>query len=400
MDAFWEAEPVPGATPSPLVTVISFRLGGPDGVAVEAAKWIGAFRRLGCSVRTIAGEGEADVVVPGLEAAGLGEALPRNGPGGVGPDGAGPDPVRLRRALEGSDLTVVENLCSLPLNPAASRAVARALIGRPAILRHHDLPWQRERFAGHPPPPDDPAWVHVTINRASTGELAARGIASTTVYNTFDPDPPAGRRDLVRRRLGVDPGQLLVLQPTRAVARKDVAAGLAVAERLDAVYWLLGAAEEGYGPTLQRILQGATVPVRRGTVPPIGTSGGIEHAYAAADVVVFPSQQEGFGNPPVEASLAGRPVAVGPYPVGRELAELGFRWFDTARPDQVADWLRAPDATLLAHNRTVAATHLSSTDLPDRLLALAARVGVGLGGVSGPAGRSGGGAVGSWPPAG
>jgi hypothetical protein len=50
----------------PLVTVVSFRLGGPDGVAVEAAKWIRGFRRLGCQVRTVAGEGVADVIVPGL----------------------------------------------------------------------------------------------------------------------------------------------------------------------------------------------------------------------------------------------------------------------------------------------------------------------------------------------
>jgi len=31
---------------------------------VEAAKWIGALRSLGYDVRTVAGEGTADVVVP------------------------------------------------------------------------------------------------------------------------------------------------------------------------------------------------------------------------------------------------------------------------------------------------------------------------------------------------
>jgi glycosyltransferase involved in cell wall biosynthesis len=386
---------VPAPAPRPLVTVISFRLGGPDGVAVEAAKWIRGFKRLGCRVRTVAGEGKAEAIVPGLAAPGLGHARD------VPPLHAG----QLREALRGTDLTVVENLCSLPLNPPAAAAVARELAGRAAILRHHDLPWQRERFARHPPPPDDPAWVHVTINRRSGAELAARGIPSTTVYNTFDPDPPVGARDLVRHRLGVRPGQLLVLQPTRAVARKGVAAGLAVAEHLGGVYWLLGAAEEGYGPTLQRMLGRSAVPVRRGPVPPIGADHGMEHAYAAADLVVFPSLREGFGNPPVEASLAGLPVAVGPYEVGRELADLGLRWFDTARPEELAAWMQAPDPTLLDHNRTVARAHLSWADLPVRLAGLAAAAGVHLPGVDIPVvswsgGRPGGGVYGSWPPSG
>ena len=63
-----------------------------------------------------------------------------------------------------ADLVVVENLCSLPLNPAACRLLADVLRSRRALLRHHDLPWQREATSGMPAPPDDPAWVHVTVN--------------------------------------------------------------------------------------------------------------------------------------------------------------------------------------------------------------------------------------------
>lgn len=341
-----------------LISIVSFRLGGPDGVSVEAAKWATALQALGYRTRSIAGEGTADVILAGL---GAGAELGASPPPPLSPH-------ELRQAVGDSGLVVVENLCSLPLNPAASATTASVLAGRPAVLHHHDLPWQRARFATSPPPPDDPAWVHVTINDLSRRQLAERGIEAVTIPNSFDADARPGDRDSTRSALGARPDDVVILQPTRAIARKDVATGLAIAERVGGWFWLLGPAEEGYGPALERILASARIPVRRGSVPPMVAGRGVEHAYAACDGVVFPSTWEGFGNPPVEASLFRKPVAVGPYPVGAEVAaRYGFRWFDTAAPEGFASFLAAPDAALLDHNRRMVRDHLGLDRLVARL---------------------------------
>ncbi|HVF75413.1 MAG TPA: glycosyltransferase [Acidimicrobiales bacterium] len=318
-------------------------------MSVEAGKWAWSLGRLGFDVRTVAGEGAADVLVPGL-------ALAAERP---------PAAPEVARALDGADLVVVENLCSLPLNPPAADVVASVLAGRRAVLRHHDLPWQRERFAGYPPPPDDPAWLHVTINDLSRHQLAERGITAVTVRNAFDPDPPEGDRRGTRAALDLGPYDLLVMQPTRAIPRKGVPVALRLAEALGAAYWLLGPTEEGYEGELERVLERAKVRIMRGL-----PSGRVANAYAAADVVAFPSSWEGFGNPVVEAALYGKPLALRRYPVALELEAYGFRWFDADDPEAVRAWLAAPGPSLLEHNRIVARTHFSLHDLPGRLAAL------------------------------
>ncbi|HLH28875.1 MAG TPA: hypothetical protein VKW77_08150, partial [Acidimicrobiales bacterium] len=341
-----------------------FRLGGSDGVAVEAAKWQGALSQLGFGTLTVAGSGRADRILPGLAI-----------------DAAEP-PTRgeLEGALADADLVVVENLCSLPLNPAAARVAACVLAGRPALLHHHDLPWQRPAFAGHPPPPDDPAWRHVTVNDLSRRQLAARGIEAATVYNSFavagpDEDPPGERcrhdeaRAALRDALGVGPSRRLVLQPTRALPRKNVPGGMAVAADLGGVYWLLGPAEDGYEPELDGLLARARTPVVHGRPAAAGETDVVD-AYRACDVVVLPSTWEGFGNPSVESAVHRRPLVVGPYPVAAELAAFGFRWFGLGETAALGAWLRDPDPGLLEHNHAVAARHFNLSDLPDRVAAV------------------------------
>lgn len=342
--------------------MLSARLGGTDGVSIEAAKWEGALARLGFDLRRVAGEfpddgRDDDVALPWLAI--------------EPPRGLSPVPAQLAAAVGGAALVVVENLCSLPLNLPASCAAVEVLAdhhGRVAF-HHHDLPWQRERLAHITDfPPRRPGSLHVAINDRSRDELAERGIEAVTIRNAFDLDSPAGNRDSTRkdRRIGAD--DLVVLQPTRAIARKDVPAGIRLAEGLrDRMpgrrvrYWLTGLAEEGYGPTLERVLAAATVPVTRGRVARAAD------AYAAADAVVLPSTWEGFGNPVIESMAARRPLAVRRYAVLEEIARLGFQWFPADDPGPLADWLQAPDPALLDANLALARRHFSLADLPARI---------------------------------
>jgi glycosyltransferase involved in cell wall biosynthesis len=320
---------------------------------VVAATWAGVLGDAGWDVVTVAGDGPVDRLVPGL-------AWPVAGPP--------PTAEEVAAAVDDVDLVVVENLCSLPLNPGATEAVVAALRGRPAILHHHDLPWQRERFAHIDGwPADDRAWRHVTINDRSRDELAERGIEAVTIRNAFDVDEPLGDREAARRLLDVADGERLLLHPVRAIERKDVPAAVALAEALGATYWLTGPAEEGYGPTLDDVLGAARCRVLHRPAPTT-----MADAYAAADAVAFPSRWEGFGNPLVESALHRRPLAVHPYPVVEELAGLGFEWFPSDDPAPLDAFLAAPDAGLLDRNRALAREHFARAAIGPRIVQVAA----------------------------
>jgi glycosyltransferase involved in cell wall biosynthesis len=338
------------------IAVVSFRLGGTDGVSIEAAKWIQALEVLGHKVTQVAGQGPADVILPGLA---------------IDADTA-PTLVELHRALDAAQLVIVENLCSLPLNVAAREQLYQALDGRPALFRHHDLPWQRAQLAHLEGPRDQLPWRHVTINERSRHQLGQRGIAATTMMNCFDCDPPPGDRAGTRLDLGLDE-ELLVLMPTRALPRKNVEGALSLATSLGAVLWLLGPAEDGYASTLESLLASTTIDVRLGLTP--GRT--VHDAYAACDLVVMPSTWEGFGNPVLESVTHRRPLCVYPYPVLHEITSTGLRFFDLDDVHGVKHFFESPDESLLEMNLAIARRHFNVRDLPRQLatvLELDARV--------------------------
>ena len=334
--------------------IVSFRLGLSDGVSIVARLWQEMLTHIGFDMVTVAGEGPVDRLIPGL---GIDQL-------------DGPDPDTFSAAVADADLVVVENLCTIPLNLPAARTVARTLAGRPTVLHHHDPPWQRERFASVTElPAHDPSWRHVVINRLTAEQFAQRGMQAEVIYNGFDAHGPEGNRAAMREKLGVADEALLVAHPVRAIPRKNIPAAIAIAEELGGAYWLMGQAEEGYDATLNRLLAEARCPVIH---RPVARTPDI---YAAADLVVFPSIWEGFGNPPVEAAIWRRPCVVGSYPVATELAEFGFRWFSPDRLDEVRSFLDCPDVALLDQNQAIARQHFSLERVRSDLVALLGEAG-------------------------
>jgi hypothetical protein len=358
---------------APTAVMLSYRLGGDDGVAVEARKWAWALGELGFSVRSVAGEigpgagGDDGTVLPGLA---------------IEPRGAPPPTAAdVAAALDGADLVVAENLCSLPLNVAAARAAAAALgahRGR-VVLRHHDLAWQRRslRHLEGEFPPRHAGALHATINLRSRRELLARGFEHVvTIPNHFDLDAPPGDRAATRAVLGFADDELVLYQPARAIERKNVPGGFAFAGQLARLlperalrYWLTGPAEDGYQPTLDRLLERAPVAVHLGRAPSLADG------YAASDVVMLPSTWEGFGNPTVESVWARRPLAVYPYPVLGEISACGLQFFPLDRPEALARFLRAPDETFFDLNLRRARLSFSLDALPAAIDAAFAAMG-------------------------
>ncbi len=347
---------------SPVVVQLSYRLGGADGVAVEARKWEWALRELGFEVRRVAGELDDrirsdDVLLPFLAIEPV--------------EGNTPDADALATAIAGADLVIVENLCSLPINPDASALAASVLQEHhgAVVFHHHDLPWQRAGLYSPPGiPPRRAHSLHVTINDHSRSELTHRGFEPITIRNAFDLDPPSGDRDGTRARFDFADDDIVLLQPTRAIPRKNVPGAIAFATELRALLagasthlWVTGPAEDGYGDVFARLVADSPVPVTVGRAPSVAD------AYAAADLVVFPSTWEGFGNPVIESIAHRRAIAVGDYPVLDELRAFGVSLLSIDDPQQAAAWLGEPDPSVLADNVEHVRPHCSIRDLPRRL---------------------------------
>jgi mannosylglucosylglycerate synthase len=402
------------------VGVVSTRFHGTDGVSLEAAKVADVVEEAGHDVAWFAGHlggrfhpgtthplahFKAPAVLRLTEAAfGKGTWSP------AAP--AAMDSITrqlkeaLRRFVDEFDLDVLiaENILCLPMHLPLGLAVGQLLAetGLPAVGHHHDFSWERERFrrtmvphllaTAFPPALDN--LRHVVIQSTAQLELRRRrGLDSVVLPNVMDFERgPAGPGDpeAYRRAAGLGPDDVLLLQPTRVIPRKGIETTLQLAYELadEHVKVVVSHAEgdegPGYGQFLRDEAERLGVDLR--FVPATAEEADepgkplLADAYAAADLVSYPSRYEGFGNALLEAFFYRRPVLVNRYPVyARDIAPTGVRCIEIEDGElsgeaikQAAAWLEDPrrQQEAIERNYQIGVEHFSYAAIRDRFLPL------------------------------
>lgn len=256
------------------------------------------------------------------------------------------------------DFLVPENALAIPMNIPLGLAITELIAetGMPTIAHHHDFAWERDRFRVNAVadilaaafPPRLPTMRHAVINLEAQRQLAYRcGLSSVVVPNVFEFALPAPRIDDynsdLRTALGIAPDEIMLLQPTRIIARKGIEHTLELASRLhrptrpvvvviphqeldegDAYARRVLAYAEDLG--VRTIVRSPRVALTRGRTGHGDKVYSLWDLYLQCDFVCYPSLYEGFGNAFVEAVVFRKPICVNRYSVYREDMEpLGFQ---------------------------------------------------------------------------
>jgi glycosyltransferase involved in cell wall biosynthesis len=280
--------------------------------------------------------------------------------------------ARLREGLEGVDVVVAHNVCSLHKNLALTAALRRmhAEGGQPKwVLWHHDLAWTTPRYRAelHDGSPwdllrEDWGTAHVCVSESRRAELIELMRMSrervVVVPNGVDPSAflKIGRQaQALAEAVGWGQAWPRLLLPVRITPRKNVELALhtlAILRRDHPRAALVVTGPPGphnpenaaYLDRLRRLRDDLGVSASAhfladhasGYLP----DEVIADFYRLADALLLPSREEGFGIPLVEAGLARLPVFCADIPSLRALGGDDATYFSPdADPGAVASLL-------------------------------------------------------------
>ena len=401
---------------------ISTRFSGTDGVSLESAKWAEVLEANGHQCHWFAGEldREAGKSLLVEEAHFEHEAVKwvqdrafgRKGRKAVVTDMIHALrsllKVRLYEFIEkfNLDLLIAQNSLTIPMHVALGLAITEVAAETeiPVIAHHHDFYWERVRFSVTSVhdylqmafPPNLPNIQHAVINSAAQEELALRtGIASIVIPNVLDfENPPHVDHEYTagfRREIGLEEGDIMILQPTRIVQRKGIEHAIELVKMLgDRKYKLIVSHEAGdegydYAEWLRDHAQEHQVDLRliatrvadRRSVNDKGERQyTLWDVYPHADFITYPSLYEGFGNAFLEAIYFRKPLLVNRY--GVFVRDIEPQAFDLVVMDgfltksvvqTVREILENPKRLkqMVDHNYEVATRHYSYAVLRKRL---------------------------------
>jgi len=353
------------------VGFVSTRIAGTDGVSLETKKWAEVLERMGLECFYIGGQCDTDSARtflideahfnhPVIEAIQKLAFARRPRDAQLTADILAAT-ARIKRRLHEAiehlrlDVLIAENALTIPMNVPLGLALVQVVQERdmPCIAHHHDFYWERDRFlqncvddliqTAFPPPLKH--IEHIAINSQAGEEFSRRtGISCRVIPNVMDfatrPAPPDDYALRFRSAVGLDNDDLLILQPTRVVARKGIEHAIELVRLLNdpraklVITHSSGDEGEGYAQHVRRFANMLDVNVlfvdkhiadHRGTDAegrPLFT---INDVYPQADLVTYPSTYEGFGNAFLEAVYYRCPVVCNRYAVFRtDIEPCGF----------------------------------------------------------------------------
>ena len=305
--------------------------------------------------------------------------------------------AQIRPHVARADRVVVHNVFTMPLNLALTEALARLAGELPDrfIAWTHDIAHFDPRYDAfrHPGTPWDligtalpgVRYVFVSEERADQfAELTGRDRGALSVVtngiDVFESLGLSAAGIALATRLGLAEAEPLLLLPVRITPRKRIEAAIDATAALRArgrcpMLVVTG----GVGPHDARNKAYLADLVKRAKGVPgvhLLAAHGITidyptvvDLYALADVLVFPSQSEGFGLPMLEAGLHGMPIVCSDIPA---LRETGGDDPIYVRPDasgeEIADAIERALDTKVMRMRRRALAHSWTRVLRERVL--------------------------------
>ncbi len=278
---------------------------------------------------------------------------------------------QLLGVITDADWLFAHNVCSLNKNlalTAALKEISDSLIRPRFILWHHDLAWTTPRYRdelheGYPWDLLSSDWQHATqvvVSEPRRNELAHLINVNNERIHIVPNGVDAGRfwkldeeTEMISRQFDLLAADPLILLPVRITPRKNIELALNVLANLRKHFKNAKLLVTGpLGPHNPANVQyfDRLVSLRRGlhleeaayflaeSTHQSLKDEVIADLYRMADLLFYPSTEEGFGIPILEAGLAGIPIFCANIPSLRELGGSQANYFDLDKePVEVAD---------------------------------------------------------------